>query len=377
MRRDPGILGAGIAMAVGLLAAGPVSAGGNGAPAHDASTGVTPAGFTAPLEVVTGHFEELSEVVDSTNHLHIAATGRHGLWYLTDRGGSWSRSRILLDVPDQSWSEPSIALDTNDRVYISVAQNACDGCTPGSTTGIYYLTDKGRTRGTFPAAATKIAPPRSGEGTIKVDSGHIFLSYVKPCCQPGPLPKVLVRTDATGSWTTTQVSPHGDRPSLRIGSDGRPRIAFNKAGGIFYATASSPAGSFAKEHVPGTVSADDVARLALGAGNRPHLVWFHERLSGTAVRYAARGAGGWSTPSEIEHDAGFGATAFDLDTLERPNVAIGRTHIRNWVLSGGIWHKTPVANELDVRSLAERRASNGHVVIAWTDNGGGIWISRY
>jgi hypothetical protein len=337
---------------------------------------VTPAGFTTPLEVVTGHFEDLSEVVDTTNHLHIAATGRHGLWYLTNRGGSWSRSRILLDVPDKSWFEPSIALDANDRVHISVAQNSCDDCAPGGSTGIYYLTDKGRQRGTFPAAATRIAPAGSGEGTIKVANGHLFLSYVRTCCMPGPLPKVLLRTNATGSWTTRQVSLHGDQPSLRIGSDGRLRIAFNKAGGIFYAVASSPAGAFTKEHVPGTDNRDDFARLALGAGNRPQLVWFHERLNGTDVRYAARGAGGWSAPSEIEHDTGFGATAFDLDTLGRPNVAIGRTHIRNWVLSGGIWHKTPVANGLDVRSLAERRAFNGHVVIPWTDNGGGIWVSR-
>ena len=187
---------------------------------------------------------------------------------------------------------------------------------------------------------------------------------------------MLLRTNATGSWTTRQVAPHGDGPSLRIGTDGRPRIAYDKAAGIFYAVASSPAGPFVKEHVPGTDNADFQARLALGSGNSPHLVWFHFAGQATAVWYSARGAGGWSGPSVIEHDAGFGAVAFDLDTLGRPNVAIGRTHIRNWILSGGIWHKTPVANGLDLRSLVERRAFNGHVVIAWTDNGGGVWVSR-
>jgi hypothetical protein len=140
--------------------------------------------------------------------------------------------------------------------------------------------------------------------------------------------------------------------------------------------ASSPAGAFTKEHVPGTSNADEVPQLALGAGNRPQLAWFHDTLSTTAVRYAARGSGGWDAPTEIEHDAGFGATAFDLDTLGRPNITIGRTHLRNWVLSGGTWHKTPVINQIGVRFLAMRRAFNGHVAIAWTDDGGGVWVIR-
>ena len=79
MRRNPGILGAGIAVAVGLLAAGPVSAGGNAAPARLAPSGVTPAGFTTPLEVVTGHFEELSEarMRYTVRRLAGRASGKH------------------------------------------------------------------------------------------------------------------------------------------------------------------------------------------------------------------------------------------------------------------------------------------------------------
>jgi hypothetical protein len=372
MRRELKIVATTGALFLGLVSVSPVAA----APPVKAQSAIEPAaGFGSPTEVITGQFHEISEVVDSTNRVHIAAVGRHGLWYITDRGGTWSRTRILLDVPNHSWFEPSIALDGNDRVYISVAQNVCDDCAPGGSTGIYYLTDKGRARGTFPASPTRIAPEGSGQGTIKVSNGHLFVSYVRRCCQPGPLPKVLLRTNATGSWTTTQVSPHGDLPSLRIGSDGRPRIAFSRGGGIFYAVASSPAGSFTKQQVPGTSNLDSGVRLALDAGNHPHIVWFHG-FSTSSLRYAARQSGGWQGPSVVDSNAGFGAMAFDLDSLGRPNVAFGQTHIRNKVLFGGLWHKTAVASGLDVISLAERRAFSGSVVIAWSDSNGGIWVSR-
>ncbi len=64
------------------------------------------------------------------------------------------------------------------------------------------------------------------------------------------------------------------------------------------------------------------------------------------------------------------------DSLGRPNVALGDQVIRNEVRSGGTWHQSPVASGVDVRYMAERRAFNGHVVIAWADFNGGICVSR-
>jgi hypothetical protein len=335
-----------------------------------------PSGFGTPVEVLTGQFRDVSEVVDSTNHVHIAATGRHGLWYITDRGGSWIHTRILHDLVNKSWVEPSIALDTNDRVYISVAQSACDDCTPGSSTGIYYLTDKGRARGTFPISPTRIAPARSGEGTLKVSNGHLFLSFVKPCCMPGPRPKVLLRTNATGGWTTVQIAPHGDQPALRIGSDGRPRVAFDKAAGIFYAVASSPAGSFAKFHVPGTTNADVAAQLAIDASGRPHLAWFHDTLTTSDIWYGWQSSAGWQGPIQVAPNTHGGFMAFDLDSLGRPNVVHGHHTLKNLVLSGGTWHATVVASAAGAEQMDLRRAFAGHVVVCWRSGNGGIFVSR-
>jgi hypothetical protein len=343
-----------------------------GAPAGAAA----PSAFSSPVRVVAGTFTDLALIVDSTNHVHIAATGRQGVWYVTNRGGAWHRTRILHDLPNMSYFDPSIALDTHDRVFISVARNVCDDCTPGGSTGIYFVTDKGRARGTFPTSPTRIAPVRSAEGTLKVSNGHMFLSYVRPCCIPGPLPRVLVRTNASGTWTTRQVALHGDVPALRIGSDGRPRVSYDRAGGIYFAVAASPTGAFTTVHVPGTTSDDVGAQLALDANKRPQLTWFHDSLGTGDIRYIRRDAGGWHGPIEVTSNPNFASMAFDLDSLGRPNVALGAHTVRNLVRSGGVWHASPVATGTDVREIVERRAFNGRVVIAWGAFNGGIFVSR-
>lgn len=371
MRRESRIL-ATTTLLIGLATSLPVA----GASPAAERAGADPASFSSPIQVLSGQFDGISEVVDSTNHVHIAATGRHGLWYITNRGGSWSHAMILHDLTNRSYVEPSIALDGNDRVYISVARNACDDCTPGSSTGIYSVTDSGRARGNFPTTPTKIAPIHSGEGTLKVSNGHLFLSYVNPCCQPGPLPKVLVRTNASGAWTTTLIASHGVAPALRVGNDGRPRVTFDRATGIFYAVASSPTGGFTTVHVPGTTGDDTAAQLALDANNRPHLAWFHDTLTTDDIWYDWRTASGWHGAIEVTPNPDFASMAFDLDTLGRPNVALGGQTVRDEVRSAGTWHVSPVAAGTDVRAIAERRAFNGRVVIAWADFGGGIFVSR-
>ena len=201
MRRIIRVIGLVLALC-GAAFAGNAPAGAAGSrSASEAS--VVPAGFSAPHMVVHGVFDWLSEVVDSTNHVHIAATGRGGLWYLTNRTGTWSAHRILVSLHNKSYFDPSIALDDNDRVYIAVVRQSCDNCAPGGSDGIFFVSDKGRTRGTFPSSPSRIGPNHSGAPSLKVSSGHIYLVYEKICCLPGDPFKVILKTNATGPWTTS------------------------------------------------------------------------------------------------------------------------------------------------------------------------------
>lgn len=351
-------------------ATGPATAAGT----SEANRLIQPAAWSSPTRVATGVYGFVSDVVDSTGHTIIAATGHGGLWYITDRSGLWKKTRILTDLPNRSYREVSVALDPNDRVYIAVERSSCDDCAPGSSDGIFLVTDKGRTGGTFPSTPTKIAPAGSGEPSLKVSHGHPFLAMVKPCCMPGPLPPVFLRTNATGTWTQARVADHGDAPALRIGSDGRPRIAFTKPSGIAYAVAGSVTGSFSVSTVPGTAAFDNLVGLALDAHDRPQVVWVDDSGATRAV-YDWRTASGWHAAETIGALGDAFAVSFDVDSLGRPNVAAGGSKVRAFVRVSGSWVGTTITTSADVTSLALRRAFNGHVVVAYANFAGGVFVS--
>jgi hypothetical protein len=371
-----------------LLAAGPAAAPTMAtAPSVVAAASRTaqPLVWTSPLRIAPGVYSDVSEVVDSTNHVNLAAAGHGGVWYISDRGGSWTRSLVLRDLPHRRYDRVSIALDPHDRVYIAAERSACDECTPGSSDGIFLVSDKGRARGTFPSDPMRIAPPRSGEPSLKVYGGHIFLADVRPCCQPGPLPRVYLRTNASGPWTKARVARHGDAPALRIGSDGRPRVAFDLPRAIGYAIAHSVTGSFTVTAVPGTSLGDNLVGLALDAHDRPHLVWLNEAVTAqapsglttsTAV-YDWRTPHGWHGAEDIgDLDGVSNVLSFDLDTLGRPRVAAGGSSVLSFVRIHGRWSRTEVAASADVRVIALRRAFNGRAAVAWANYKGGLFTSR-
>ena len=56
------------------------------------------AGWSWPTQVYDGNFSDSSLAVDAHGHAHIAARGDTGIWYLTNKGGSWTRRRLTTDV---------------------------------------------------------------------------------------------------------------------------------------------------------------------------------------------------------------------------------------------------------------------------------------
>jgi hypothetical protein len=335
-----------------------------------------PAAWSSPVEVVTGQFFEVSTAVDSTNAVHIVAAGRNGLWYATNRSGLWVVHRILVNPTNKTYDQPSIALDANDRVYIAFIRTSCDDCVPGSSDGIYYLTDKGRTRGTFAATPIKIAPATSAEPSLAVGGGHIYLAYQSLCCQPGPLPPLWFKTNASGSWTTTQIVGHGDSPSLKLGSNAHVRIAYTKPTGIGFATATTATGGFSRVKLPGTGSSDHSPVLALAASNRPHVVWIHDNAASADVRYSRRVSGVWSGPTNIVTSASLQAIGLTLDALDRPEVAIGTNpgNVRVAHLVSGTWSFTAIssANPLDV---AIARGGTGRLAVVYSRAAGGVFVA--
>ena len=335
-----------------------------------------PPAFSTPVRVARGSFEDISEVVDSTNHVHIAAVdGAGAAWYITNRNGAWSSHKILRKPATGWYRGPLIAIDEHDRVSIAVTKWLDQGCASG---GIFYVTDKGRARGTFPSAVTQIAPAGRVGTSLKVATGHLYLAMDDAACAGGPMPSVRFRTNASGAWATATLGK-GDQSSMRLATNGHARIAYAGATGLEYAVAATTSGSFSTTKIPSTTGKDDGPILSLDPHGYSAAAWWHATATGWTVRYSTRKSGSWSTPATVATSSdGFDAVAFDMDTLGRPNIVLANTGdemLRDLRLAGGTWTSSAIAGPDVFYSVSVRRSFSGSVVVAWVTDSG-IYVSK-
>lgn len=354
-----GVLVAAVAASPAVQAAGP---------------GVTPAAWSSAQRVFKKESDELSAVVDSSGHLHIAVSGAGNVYYVTDRTGSWTHRLVMAGTGSFTYGQPSIALDENNRVHIA-ATRFPNG---EGDEGIWYSSDIGRTRGTFPSGPTRIAPTGNGEPVLKASNGHLWLVDVSGWCCVGD-GTVQLRTNVSGSWTVSTIG-RGQEPSFRLGTDHRAQVAYQRgdtALGIYYARAATTSGGFSTARIAGTNAHDNSPVLALSANNKPWVAWTHFKGS-LSVLVDHRTSSGWGTPDPaISGISGENLFGFDLDTLGRPNVAYGDVSVHALLRSGGSWHSTTVAAPASPGMIVMRRALNGHVALVWSDNsGGGTFVAR-
>jgi hypothetical protein len=362
--------------AVGLT----VAAVGFAASAVGASTPqavVSPAGFTTPVKVIGGEFGTPAMVVDSTNAIDIAAAGRGGLWFITNRSGSWKHEKVLANPTNKSWTNPSIAIDSSDHVYIALERTQCDDCTPWGSDGVFLISDKGRAHGDFPAVADKIAGGAAGDASVKAVGGRIYVAYSSPCsCIPGDGRPLYLKTSTNGtSWTKSLVTHAGYNPQLRVTSNGHARVAYTRDQGLGYAVAATDTGSFSDGAIPHTDGFDSYPLLALDANGRARIV-YESSKTGYQIRYERQTASSWGTSQNVAPlKSGYG---FDLDTNGTPKVAQGtKTGVQLYALNGGTWTQSTIGSATHADGVVLRRAFNGKVAVAWDDeNNGGIWVTR-
>jgi hypothetical protein len=336
--------------------------------------GASPA--ATPVRVLVGRAADPpAVVVDSTGAKHIAAviSSDKGpeVWYATDRSGSWTR-RLALPAHDyEGYVEPSISLDEDGRVHIAAWKwvDATGGC--ALSYGVYYVTDRGRTPGTF-GTPVKVVPGDSLSVSLKTVGGIRYLAYANRGCRmtddgwdPGPY-RVYLRTDAGGPSTRTKVGV-GDDPSLRIGDDTSVHIAYSAGSTIRYAIRPS-GGAFTVTNVASGVEPS----LALDGSDRPQVAY----TKGGVIQWSAKGLSGWGTPERL----GTGKGVFlSIDGEDVPHVATGGKNVVHYWRSGGTWSSKVVAAGVRTDGVAAR-ASSGGLVIVWTQEetlgawGRGVWV---
>jgi hypothetical protein len=349
------------------------------------AAGIVPAaaltGWSGPTRIWDGGpYREATLGIDSRGRMHAVARGTSGLWYLTNRSGSWRRVRLTTSPLDGVDRYPSLALDDNDRVHVAFAQHTCVSCREPEA-DVYYLTDRGRPAGTFPRGATWLA--EGDRPSLRVVNGRRYLAHEEWDWDwyGDWVRSVVFRTDATGGWTRATVTTEAGGPSLRVGSDRRARIAFeDDGGGIGYAVASTLRGGFSVDWLPTYDSRDIKPRLVLDTKDRPHIAWTRDRgaANGGGSWYAWRTGGSW-------YGGRFTTTKWDVqlttDSRNRPHLAVlatgaGVHYYRqvNGTLRGQTLSRSAMATSVSIR--VDR---DGRPVVLYTTDGGvpdGVYLVR-
>jgi len=309
------------------------------------------AGWTAPVMVWNGDYSQSSMVVDRHGHVHIAARGDSGIWYITNRTGTWTRARLTQDVANTygkvTDTDPHIALDRSD----------------GSLTVVYTRTTP---RDYIPQWTLRYITNRSGgwssprdipgmwAQSVVVRNGAIAIAtpVVVMCCV-GDFHAASFVTNASGHWTTASVgTPTHDSSrtpyalSLALDSQGKPRLVFVKDDRVRYARGTTKLGSFVYETVATVNVVDSIATsIALDGQDRPRIAY----ANGAGTRFASRDASGW----QIRSLTGFASEVTDvrlvIDGGGHPCLALamGPAGLGYFTKSGGAWH----SQRLDARPV--------------------------
>jgi hypothetical protein len=337
------------------------------------------AAWSGAIRLAKGSFGAVAIVFDSADHAHIAASGRsagkNGIWYLTDRTGTWTRTRILAAAPGTSWQDPSITVDSNDRIIIAAWLFDGTGGDPGVSRGIFMVSDRERARGTFPTVPSRVAAAPAAMPVLKTAGTRIAMAYLSDLPEICCLPSLLFRTGSPGRWATTTVAPDAAGPSLRLDSQGRARIAYATRRDVRYASAGTTTGSFSVTRLPGTSSADYPLALALDSGDQPSVAWVHGAAPDT-VRYATYD-GSWASPTTVAPAPVFTEViGLSLDGSDVPHILAVGASVREETRVGGTFIETILATGVDALGGALRISASGREVVLWTPYAGGLFMAE-
>jgi hypothetical protein len=259
--------------------------------------------------------------IDATSRYHLISSC--GLRYsVTDGNGAWTTTAI----DDPKAMGPLIALDGN-RAYIAYWRvlpydpDTCGGFQWPPSAGIYY-----RYR-TLPDGPWSKAIPFGKVGdhltAFRVDDGVLHAIVWNGTSERGHTVYIRATQDPVVS-ARHRIGANSD-VSLRIGDDGRARVAYWIGDALRYGTFDGS--RFATSKVADGPT-DGPAMLILGPGNRPHVAYTivppsegcgeTDRLSRAGTYYATRVNGTWIS-KRITKKPDLASIALDPET--------GRIHI--------------------------------------------------
>lgn len=317
-----------------------------------AAPGAAVTGWGPPTRVVASVSPLSPDAVrDEDGYIHVAWledwTGIQGIFYATNRSGSWVRERVTSG--DNFYARPSIGVDSTNHAYIAFARLSCSDPDCDVTSRIWVANNKSGSWSVNPRTAgdTDLEP------SLVVHNDKLYIAFTR---QHFPLygaadSGLWYATNAGGSWAETQVAPAFGKcfvdqfPSLDIDGNGKlfiaytgPRGAHQGCGrgyGAGLRLATNVSGSWVRTNI--STNLNDVSpALVLGADGRPRVAFMR---AGTGIEYRRQTGSGWTALSFV----GDGETpAMVLDRNGVPRLAYELSGEYYAVRSGSGWVKKHV-----------------------------------
>jgi hypothetical protein len=338
----------------------------------------TPAVWTAPTLVSSEFCSTLRGGIDAAGRSHVAAyCNNHVLYSVTKSDGSWAQT--VFPVPDNRIErDQQIAFQGNAAylAYSRLAVNEGDSCGPQNVTdiGVCYR------KRTQPSGAWS-NPVRIGHTDDHLAQFRVDGTTIHAVVQnegDGHAYYLLIKGTSSKRYRLP-----ADAGSLRIGNDGRARIAWAGGGSIRIATFTGSGFSSVKVTAPD--SRDAV--LVLDARDRAHLLWVRDatdygvgctsggRARNAGTYYATNATGIWRT-ERLTTDIGQGAIQIDRATGQVNVVIAGDDTLTYYTkATGGAWTHEKLPPRQARSPSISRDPATGRLLILYIDAGGsGIYM---
>jgi hypothetical protein len=322
------------------------------AAALPSSTPVTPptppnnAAWSKPRPVGTAaNCRSVTAGIDTGSRYHVAAEcGGNIVYSASNRDGSWS-SKVFAHPANRLDLDPQIAFN-GQVVYVAFTRINPDGAcgSLGVDVGVYYR--QTRPDGSW-TDEKRIGEAADGLDSFRVASGIIHAIVLGAGADPVMYYEIVDRA----STHRYPISDGLGKMSLRIGTDGRARIAYYSPPGLRYAIFTGS--GLSTFPITGTRGDDQLPALVLDNSNHAHLLWSRmpnlggcalpERTPEDGTYYATNATGKWVS-SRITTN--LGVTSLQVDEVTgRIHVLVAGSGVRYYTkLPGGSWRGTKLSS---------------------------------
>ena len=310
-----------------------------------------------------------SIAVDSNNNIHISysvlnETARFvKVKYATNASGKW----VTRTIAKKGVNNTSIALDTNNRVYILyVGVPGLQYATNASGSWVIKTVPNG-----FSSSSHSLAIDSKNKLHISsVDYNNNLLWYA---------------TNASGSWVSETVDNAGPikTPSIAVDSDDKAYISYCSVTSIKYATNAS--GSWVIETIDSSKWANTPNPLVIDANNKAHIVYM--KYPGDLM-YDTNASGLW-VDNIVDHSSISGKdTSIAIDSEGKTHISYqGGSGIEYATNASGSWIIETVDSAEDLWlniSIAIDSMDNVHISyydghsnsLKYATNASGSWVSE-